>query len=229
MPIFNEFLWNTRLWNGAVSPSDVYPTDLAIFIPGDFDDLLSLSDNVLHHVEEIEDNGHKVELTQHSVVRGPGVEVTDRNDREKMISITGWMEADTYLALEAAKDEMRRILSYRNGYLDLTRAGVVRRYEATLVNAPSMFSGWRSSMSQWSPWVLQFYCRDYGSDRSYTSDTPTDLVSASPATFTVEYAGSAPGRRNHSRILCRYFRDGDISGERRVWVEYDDHGERRCR
>lgn len=194
MPIYQSSLYNERLYNGAlVASAVVYSEDLAVFVTGDIDTEFSLCDLVNTFVENINDSGHRPDLVSHPVVRGDGVEVTDKSDREKIIIIDGWLEAADAASLETLKDDMRRLLSARNGYLDLTRSSVVRRWEATVVNQNTMFAGYRGYMINWCPYQLQFFCRDYGGERSYTS-TSKQFTAAAADTMPVSYEGSADGR-----------------------------------
>lgn len=115
------------------------------------------------------------ELTRQDTPRANGRFIVGDFYREKTITLQGVVTKTTASLLEAELDAMKKALKKREGVLDITIDGVVRRYLATLVNGDKMFERRGTADITKVPFDLEFVTVEpFGKSVSYVSATYVD-------------------------------------------------------
>lgn len=122
------------------------------------------------------------DLQTQPVPRDDGEVVTGDNWRRKTIPLAGIVWDDTRILFEQRIDDMKKHLAKRQKILDITKAGTVRRYIATLINPDGAFGkrdGYDDGINA-CPYDFKFACLDsFGYSPEYINNTylaQTDLT-----------------------------------------------------
>jgi phage-related protein len=171
------------LYNHGYTTLLSYSTDLAVF------EGFSISDGTFMIVEKMVHNEPTREVIGGAVARDHGMYTVADYYREKTIEFQGLVRNTSASGLNAYLDTIRGALRTREGNLDITESGVVKRYVATLTNTDSIFSNRESYHITMCPFSLVFSCRvPFGCDRNYT--TTTASVSSSPTSISHTMGGT---------------------------------------
>jgi phage-related protein len=183
--MYNEFVFNERLWNGPQFGGDTASSDMLVF------DGFPLADNVSAILLDVKDSAAKRELLTSKIPRGNGISINGLNEREKLIPARVLLKKSTGPLLEAYLDTIRQRLAAQDVFLDITRHGIERRYVATVVNMEELFE--ERSPRDVTKCLLNvtFLCKEgFATDRNYTSRS--EEVTTSPQNHSFENTGSAP-------------------------------------
>lgn len=118
----------------------------------------------------IQDNMPDRDFDTVIVPRGDGEIITGDFWRRKIVKVRGVIHKTTNQDLEDEIDLMKRRLAVGSANLDVTVAGVVRRYVATLINGSSMFDDRKGFHITFCPFEAQFLCLvPFGLSPNYNS------------------------------------------------------------
>lgn len=118
----------------------------------------------------IQDNMPDRDFDTVIVPRGDGEIITGDFWRRKIVKVRGVIHKTTNQDLEDEIDLMKRRLAVASANLDVTVAGVVRRYVATLINGSSMFDDRKGFHITFCPFEAQFLCLvPFGLSPNYNS------------------------------------------------------------
>lgn len=118
----------------------------------------------------IQDNMPDRDFDTVIVPRGDGEIITGDFWRRKIVKVRGVIHKDTNADLEDEIDLMKKRLAVASANLDVTIAGVVRRYIATLVNGSSMFDDRKGFHITFCPFEAEFLCLvPFGLSLNYNS------------------------------------------------------------
>src|SRR5687768_11463137 len=101
MPNFNTFRFNEGLYNGGTSFATIYSDDLVF-------DGHSISDGVTYLVHGIDESGPKRELIGESRPNADGVNLTDDQWREKLVTVHGTVRVSDPDDMRGAMDDLRK-------------------------------------------------------------------------------------------------------------------------
>lgn len=163
--MFNTFQFNRSVFNGSGQLVPVLPSTPIVF------NNFSLQDSDIVTQFLIQDNTPERDFLTSPTPRGDGGIITGDFWRQKTISVSGVIHKDTNAELEAELDAMKKALAVTAGTLDITIAGSIRRYQATLVNGHMMFSDRKNYHITFCPFQADFLTLEpFGYSPLYESD-----------------------------------------------------------
>lgn len=162
--MFNTFNFNTTVFNG-----------LAALIPEVASDTIIYNDYSLQNTDIItsillQDSTPNRDFLTSAVPRSDGQIINGDFWRRKKIKLSGIIKKSTNALLEAEIDAMKKALAVSEGVLDITVAGTIRRYYATLTNGHDMFSQRQNYHVTFCPFQVEFESSDpFGKSVDYNA------------------------------------------------------------
>lgn len=198
--LYNDFLYNTALYNSLLDASAPTGIDAAIF------NGFSLSDGVYMVATDIYDDSSPTrELIGGVVPRDDGEYITSDFWRPKYITIEGYIKTADGASMQTYIDTIKKNLRKREQSLDITKYGVFRRYTATWVNGESSFEDRRGYNINVVNYKITFKCHyPFGSDQGYTSYS--SLINTSPSNIVATHNGTV-----HARSIIAFVFDSATS------------------
>lgn len=164
--MFNTFNFNTTQFNTLGVLEAATPPSPLVF--NDYE--LQNSDIITQIL--IQDNTPERDFSSVLVPRGDGEIVTGDFWRRKIVKVSGFIRKTTNALLEAELDAMKKALAVAEANLDVTIAGSVRRYVATLINGADMFSDRKGFHITFCPFQAEFLClTPFGLSPNYVSSS----------------------------------------------------------
>ncbi len=162
--MFNTFNFNTTPFNSLVTPTPATPVAALVF--NNYG--LQTSDIVTQIL--IQDNTPERSFETSAVPRGDGEIITGDFWRRKTVKARGVIHKTTNALLEAELDAMKKALSVAEGNLDITIAGTVRRYIATMTSGNNIFNERKGYHITFCPFEVEFLClTPFGQSPGYVS------------------------------------------------------------
>lgn len=184
---FGRPLWGTNLFGGGEFAAEVLSSDLVVF------DGFSLSDGDSLSVRRIINPGPVREINKTSVPRGDGEFLNGVFYRNREITVIGRVRAPTGADFNQLLDTVKAGLRTEEGDLDIIEEGLdPRRYVGTLSNFDGMLAERDYYHVTWLPFEAKFYCKPFGHDRAYTSQT--NAITSSPAPDAVMNQGTVEAK-----------------------------------
>lgn len=191
--MLNTFPFNTTPFNGlGVLPAAAPASDLV------FNNYQLQTTEIITQIL-IQDNMPERDFDTVVVPRGDGELITGDFWRKKIVKVKGVIKKDTNAELEAEIDLMKKRLAVGSANLDVTIAGVVRRYIATLINGNSMFDDRKGYHITFCPFEATFVCLvPFGLSPNYNS---SDFLGQNVLTLNEEITNDGSVRAKPVVIL----------------------------
>lgn len=150
--MFNTYNYNTTVYNGLGITIPTVSSDKIIF------NSYSLQSADIISQILLQDSTPDRDFDTVGVPRGHGQIITGDFWRKKRVKVSGIIKKPTNELLEIELDAMKKALGVGEAYLDITIAGVVRRYKATLVNGSNLFEQRKGYHITVCPFQAEFEC-----------------------------------------------------------------------